>query len=150
MDVESFRGKRCWRHDRPKPAHLRYLGVTGAEIEDAVGPYRFDFNTLTVAARNGLQNMLVPFGGLSSVCSGRPAVKFRTREAEILLTPDEVCRHAIGNLTPEEFGAICDAVGATWHLTSYFYDPETGVSFYNLDDEEDMGDEQDLSSPTPR
>jgi hypothetical protein len=32
-------------------------------------------------------------------------------------------------LSPEEFTAICDAVGAIWEMHDDFYDPATGQAF---------------------
>ncbi|SOC26784.1 hypothetical protein [Thalassospira xiamenensis] len=74
--VNPFQGNRYWRYDRPRPENLRYLSVTDVEIEDANGIHRFDLNNAKLAAYTGLKEKLVPVTGLSSVCSGGPAVKF--------------------------------------------------------------------------
>ncbi len=121
-----FAGELHWTNRRPKPEHLAYLGVIGIEVITADGVIKTDPNGLVIASSQSAWKKWRPINGCASVCSGEPAVLYRTHEAEIALTPDELRRLSLRALTPQEFGAICDAVGATWDLHDDFYDPDTG------------------------
>jgi len=123
----SVRGQREWTRDRPKPEHLSHIGIAGVEIVDARRTHGFNYNTLIEAyIKDDLLKRLVPIDGLASVCSGEPAVLYRTREAEIAMTGEEIYRMCRNALTPEEFEAIVAQVGAIWELHDDFYDPDTG------------------------
>jgi len=129
MGMDDYRGERLWHRDRPKPEHLAYLGPIGIEVVDANGTRSYDPNGAVHAfCIHDQHESLRPIDGLKSVCSGEPAVLYRTWEAEIALTPEEVYRLTMRALTPDEFTAICDAVGATWALHEDFYDPYTGIA----------------------
>jgi len=118
--------------DRPplNPKHLKHLGPIGIEVLDQNGTHKFDPNGIIIAfLRDGLLEKLKPIDNLGSICSGAPAVMYRTAEAEFALSPDELHRLQMRALTPEEFKAIRDRVGEVWEIHDDFYDPETGEAF---------------------
>ena len=130
-----FRGNRVWHRDRPNPEELNRLGYLDIEIEDANGVNLYDPNSaIGEFLGRGKWKDLVPIDGLFSVCSGEPAVYYRTHEAEIALTPAEVFRLNARSLTPDEFFAICEAVGAIWEIHDDFHDAETGEALQPKDD----------------
>jgi len=115
--------------DRPtlNPDHLAYLGPIGIEVLDQNGTHSFTPNDIIVAfARDNIQDTLKPIDGLQSVCSGEPAVVYRTAEAEFALTPAELRRLTFRALTPAEFMAIQDKVGGIYDTHDDFYDQRTG------------------------
>jgi len=129
MERFDFRGVREWKPERPRPDHLRYLGPGRIEIVDARGTHPYDPHSLLIDFEgHRAHERLQPIEGVMSVCSGMPAVIFRTNEAEIALTPDEVFRLRMCALTPDEFTAICEAVGATYELNLGNYDTVTGLA----------------------
>lgn len=127
--ANDFRGRRRWIATRPRPKSLAHLGFLDIEVQDADGTNRYTPNDLIVAFGMGLEETLKPIPELRSVCSGEPAAIYRTQEAEIALTADEMSRLVFRGLRPEEFASICDAVGATFELSEEFYDWRTGMSF---------------------
>lgn len=134
--TNDFRGERNWHRDRPRPAELDYLGPLGIEIVDARGTVSYDPNKVAIAFIGQREDKnLVPIEGKVSVISGGPAVIYRTQEAELALTPDELGRLARRSLTPDEFFAICDAVGAIFELHDDFFDPDTGEAFQPADED---------------
>lgn len=124
-----YAGLRTWTAERRPAAGLDRLDYTAVEVIDKKGLRSFNLNTILIGVAEGLAGELEPFEQIKSICSGAPAVLYRTREAEIALTPDEVERLVLRALTPAQFEAIVDAVGATWDLHGDFYDPETGESW---------------------
>lgn len=135
--MDDFKGNRLWTEHRPVPDNLAHIDWSEIQVTDAVETRTFDANSLIVAFAEGLAVKLVPMPGLVSVCSGEPSAIYRTREAEIALTGEEMFRLVFRSLSPDEFGKICDAVGATYELNYEFYDPRTGVSHESRD--KDLG-----------
>lgn len=119
-------GNRTWSPRSPKPPELSRMGPAAVEISHAEGTLSLDQNRVILMALDGRLGDLGPVPGLSSVCSGEPAVIYRTDEAEIPLTPDEARRLVARALSPAEFAAIRESVGVVWEMHDDFYDPETG------------------------
>jgi hypothetical protein len=99
------------------------------EIVDRTGTRSYNPDSVFgVFGCDELHRSLIPVEGARSICSGDPAVLYRTHEAEIALTPEEVYRLTMRALTPEEFKAIYERVGYIWELHEDFYDPDTGFA----------------------
>ena len=114
------------------------------KITDANGVWLFNTNSLVWAFlefkrdMEGLSNELspdrVPLYKLSpiddklSVCSGAPGLVYRCRQAELVLTLDEVYRMVMGALTAREYFTIFEVVGEAYlyWIIDHFYDSETG------------------------
>jgi len=124
--ASDYRGQRIWSPDRPRDPRCAHLEVTEVELSDARRTLRLDRNQITIAFLEGVADTLEPVASLKSIISGEPAVILRTSEAELHLTPEEADRFIKCALKPEQFTAICDAIGATWELHDDFYDVETG------------------------
>lgn len=121
--------------DKPplNPDHLSYLAPIGIEVLDQNGTHSFTPNDILVAfARDNIQDTLRPIDGLQSICSGEPAVIYRTAEAEFALTPEELRRLTFKSLTPAEFMAIRDKVGDLFDIHDDFYDQRTGEALQPL------------------
>lgn len=131
----NFKGQRVWHRDRPRPPELAYLGPIDIEIVDASGTKKYTPNDLAmdyIVKRRHTE--LQPIPGKFSIVSNEPAVLYRTQEAELALTPEELGRLARRSLTSREFFAICDAVGATYELHDDFYSVE-GLALQPADED---------------
>jgi hypothetical protein len=111
--------------DRPSP-EIDLTPIT-IHLLDQNGTHSYLPNDLMIAfIRDKLHETLKPIEGLSSICSGEPAVVYRTSETELALTPDEVRRLTFHSLNPQEFKAIRDKAGDIYELHDDFYDEATG------------------------
>ena len=147
--------ERIMRDDRLvdiNPNH-KYLFDNIRKITDANGVWLFNLSSLSMAFAEyerdvyGFSNKLppgsnrfsdnvpsdkVPLYKLSpiadkfSICSGAPGIVYRTREAELVLTLNELYRLTMNALTVREFFIIYEAVGDIYEVHNDFYDPETG------------------------
>lgn len=163
---EEFKGNRVWTSNRPTDPECQDVGLIAIHLRHAQGEIVADPNTLSLLANDltpreirergrftieGVEDAIMdtrlldlpPVPGLQSVISGEPALLYRTNEAQIPLTAAEIRRMGRRALSPQEFFAICDAVGAIWELHDDFYDPETGEAFQPHEDTDE--DER----PTP-
>lgn len=139
--MKSFKGSRLWHRDRPQDPRMAHLGLIEIQLADAKGEKSYQPNDIVIAMLEGLKDKLVPIDGVSSIINGEPAIYYRTREAELALTPDQAYRLVMLALTPKEFIAICDAVGATYELHDDFY-TEDGVALQariDVPDDRDRG-----------
>lgn len=125
-DTEKFKGERHWSPDRPVPQELAHLGVADVEITHGSGTVRLSQSEIELFVAGNGQALLEPLEFTTSLMSAEPAVIYRSQEAELPLTPDELGRLVSRTLLPHEFTAICDYCGSIWETSSSFYDPETG------------------------
>lgn len=123
---EEFKGSRHWHLNRPNDPTCADVPLVRVKIVHGNGTLDLDLNELFMAAATGDLARLQPAEGITSVVTNDPGVLFRTPEAQIGLSPAEADRLAAHSLSPEEFFAICDAVGCIWLTHDDFYDPETG------------------------
>jgi len=90
---------------------------------------RLDPNGLKIAVLTGqLPGPIEPLPDATSICSGRPAVLYRTWEATLALTPDELERLVLHNLTPLEYMAVREHAGEIYDIHDDFYDPDSGIA----------------------
>lgn len=127
--LEEFRGNRFWHFGRPKDPACADIGLVYVQIVHGNGKLNLDLNALSMMAWTNDIAKLEPAPGVVSVVTGDPGVLFRMHEAQVGLAPAEADRMAKHSLTPEEFFAICDAVGSVWLTHDDFYDPHTGVAY---------------------
>lgn len=121
------KGKRNWNPDRSHPPELAHLGVLEIEIEDHNGVHKFTPNDLIERlVKPDAANAFVESSKFISILSGKNGVLYRTSEAEVPLTIDEVYRLTMRDLTSDEFFSFCDKIGVIWELHDDFYDPDTG------------------------
>jgi hypothetical protein len=71
---------------------------------------------------------LEPISAMRSMLSGKLAVKYRTADVEIALSPDELLRLLARDLWPDEYFGLRKHFGEFHEIHSDFYDPKTGAA----------------------
>lgn len=109
------------------------LGAVDMELASAEGAWRLLPNdaAMFVASKD------FPFGApkadVLSELTGAPAYVYRTSEATLRLTRQEVERLWMHNLTVEEFRKLYATHGAIYELHDDFYDPDTGEALQPME-----------------
>ena len=108
----------------PRPG----LGPIDIDIDHAAGTHRTHPNGLiTMAMKNELVP-LIPVPGVVSDASGKPAVVYATNELVLSVTPEELHRLVMLDLTPQEFFALKERYGVFFEIHEDFYSPATGAA----------------------
>ena len=71
---------------------------------------------------------LEPIPGVRSILSGKLAVKYRTADVEIPLSPDELLRLLAHDLWPDEYFDLRKHFGEFHEIRSDFFDSKTGAA----------------------
>ncbi|MDN8078866.1 hypothetical protein QZN30_05835 [Burkholderia multivorans] len=83
------------------------LGPAEIEVVSGMGAKRFDANSIAIAAFTEDLSKLPPAPGLLSEISDEPAIRYRTQDVTLHLTPGELQRIVMRSLTPAELFAAC-------------------------------------------
>lgn len=131
---DVYAGNRVWMEGRRRDPRCKDVLPGAIHISHADGTLRTDQLGIVVRAHEGDLLSLRSHSNLLSVVSGEPAVLFRTPETEVALTPEEVDRLVLRSLTPDQFTAICNAVGALWEMRAHWYDVDRGQAVGRISD----------------
>ncbi|MBU9200016.1 hypothetical protein KTD31_01185 [Burkholderia multivorans] len=102
------------------------LGPAEIEVVSGMGAKRFDANSIAIAAFTEDLSKLPPAPGLLSEISDEPAIRYRTQDVTLHLTPGELQRIVMRSLTPAELFALRAAHGDFFEIHADFYDPVSG------------------------
>ena len=110
-------------------------GLEGVDIDitSGTGTQRLDPNGLIAATFTGKLDKLVPIEGVQSDISGAPAVRYRSAEVLLHLTPEELKRLVTRCLEPAEFFALFNKYGEFFEVHSDFYNFETGKALQRME-----------------
>jgi len=118
-------------HFPPRGRLPASMTIRGVSIEHADGTETFDHNGivefLAMRVEEARALRAVPF--VTSVLSGRPALRYRTHDVEIPLTADEIAGLVGTELCPTEYVALRGRFGTFFEIHDDFYDPATGGAF---------------------
>jgi hypothetical protein len=111
----------------PKNRLPRELPILRIEIEDKDGLMVFDPNGLVLACHQGEHVQWLRNPELKSDVSGRPgAVKYRSQNIELNLSPHEIYQLVMLQLSPRSFFRLAGKYGIFFEIHDDYYDMETG------------------------
>jgi hypothetical protein len=104
------------------------LGPLHIEVISGRGKEWFTPVDIILATMAGRFDEMPPVAGLVSDISDAPAISYQTAQVQMNLTPTELRRLVMHNLTPKEFFALAERYGIFTEICFDFYDPDSGVA----------------------
>lgn len=106
------------------------IDVLRLEVKHTGGELVFDPTTIIMAMLDETHDIHKIQDGLTvSVITGKPGVIYKTHQAEVHVTFQELRRIVYRNLKPHEFKVLYRIHGDIHELHDDFYDPDTGEAF---------------------